>query len=335
MPLISIILPFRDAAATIEQSLESILNQTERDWELVAIDDGSRDGSSEIVGELAGRDDRIRHLRPGRIGLVAALGLGLTEARADLVARMDADDVMRPDRLRAQRAFLDEHPDVALVGCRVALFPPGRIQAGMREYARWQNSCVSPEEIAANIYVESPFAHPSVMFRRAAIVELGGYRDGEFPEDYELWLRMSEAGLRMAKVPEVLLDWREGASRASRNDPRYAREVFDRLRADFLSRDARVRSGREVAYWGAGSKTRRRARLLVDRGVRPMAWIDIDPRKIGTTVDGAAVVAPDWLVREPRPFVLVYVTNHGARDLIAERLDAMGYVIGDDWLAVG
>lgn len=335
MPAVSILLPFRNAAPTIGACLASIRHQRFADYELIAVDDGSADESGAIVAAAAAADPRVRLLSPGRLGLVGALNYGLAAARAPLVARMDADDLMHPDRLGLQRAALDEQPELALIACRVALFPRRAVRAGYREYLRWQNSCLSPADVATNIYVESPFAHPSVMFRRDLVMGLGGYADGPFPEDYELWLRMHHAGLAMAKLPRVLLAWREGEGRASRNDPRYSREAFDVLRARYLAADPRLAQGRPLVYWGAGRRTRLRARHLIERGFAPSAWIDIDPKKIGHVVGGAPVHAPEWLADAPRPFVLVYVTNHGAYDFIAPILRGYGYRPGEDFLFVG
>jgi len=335
-PAISIVLPFRDEAAFLPECLASIRAQTEEDWELVAIDDGSRDQSAEIVARWGDGDPRMRLLRPGRAGLVAALNLGIAEARAPLLARMDADDVIHPGRLQAQREWMDAHPDAALCGTQVELFPPEEVRGGYLEYVRWQNECVEPERIAADIYVESPFAHPSVTARTEVLRAAGGYADGPFPEDYDLWLRLHAAGHQMGKVPRVLLRWRERGARTSRTDPRYARDAFDRLRADYLARDPRLHAGREIVVWGAGRRSRLRARLAMERGIAPVAWIDIDPDKIGHRVWGLPVHPPEWLAgRVPRPFVLVYVNNHGARDLIAARLAEMGYVVGEEWLGVG
>ncbi len=334
-PAISVLLPFHNAAATLPACLASILRQTCTRFEVLAIDDGSHDDSGELVRRGAQADPRIRLLRPGRVGLVTALNLGLAQARAPVIARMDADDLMHPERLQAQYAFLCAHPDLALVASQVALFPAHQIRAGYQAYVRWQNHCLEPAEIAANIYVESPVAHPSVMFRRGVVEELGGYRDGPFPEDYELWLRLHQAGHRMAKLPRTLLWWRERTDRTSRVDPRYAREAFDRLRAHYLARDPLLRGGREVVIWGAGRKTRLRVRHLLAQGVQPSAWIDINPRKIGATIWGLPVHAPTWLARQPRPVVLVYVTTHGARDEVAAALQHWGYQAGVDFLPVG
>lgn len=328
-------MPFRDAEATLPECLESIRRQTFGDYELLAVDDGSQDGSVALVEAAARADARVRLLQPGRVGLVAALNYGLAQARGALLARMDADDLMRPERLAAQRAALEQDPSLALVACQVELFPAEQVREGYREYLRWQNSCITPQQIAGQLYVESPLAHPSVMLRREVLEQLGGYAAGPFPEDYELWLRMHQAGMRMAKLPQVLLDWRERPDRTSRVDPRYAREAFDRLRARFLAQEPRLHSGRALVFWGAGRKTRLRARLLIDQGFCPIAWIDIDPRKIGQRVWGLPVQPPAWLDQRPRPFVLVYVTNHGAREYIDSLLAPLGYRLGEDYLGVG
>jgi hypothetical protein len=206
----------------------------------------------------------------------------------------------------------------------------------MREYLRWQNACVAGDALRDEIYIECPITHPSVMYRRAAVLAAGGYRDGDFPEDYELWLRLVQGGCRMAKIDRCLLDWRQHRASLSRRDPRYSRDAFDRLRADYLASDRRLASGRPLVFWGAGRRTRRRTRHLVAKGVAPCAWIDVDPRKLGNRIEGAPVVAPEWLGEQrPRPFVLAWVASHGARDRIAAALASMGYRRGEDCLAVG
>ncbi len=249
---------------------------------------------------------------------------------------MDADDRMYPQRIEQQLAFMEQHPEITLVASRARLFPEEMIQEGFREYMRWQNACLTPQQIADEIYVESPLVHPTVLFRRQPIVQIGGYREGLFPEDYDLWLRLHQAGHRMAKIDEVLLDWREDPRRVSRTDPRCSREAFDALRARHLARDERFLVRRDdFVIWGAGRKTRKRCSHLLERGFSPRAWIDIDPNKIGNRLYGVPVVSPDWLVQNPRPFVLGYVANHGARDLIAEHLRKMGYERGTDYLMVG
>lgn len=331
--VVTILMPVRDAALTLPACLESVRAQHGVGWRLLAIDDHSRDGSRRILHEAMRSDSRIRVLsNPGR-GIVSALNAGLAATRSEFVARMDADDLMTPDRLAAQHAHMAADTGLAVLGCRVRQFPAAT--EGARHYLEWQNRCCTPADIDAEIYVEAPFAHPSVMFRRAAVVAAGGYRDGDFPEDYELWLRLHARGVRMAKLARTLVYWRDGPQRASRRDPRYRREAFDRLRAQYLERDARFRKHRErFVIWGAGRRTRRRCEHLLQRGYRPRAWIDIDPRKIGNRIDGAWVRAPHWL-EDNTAFVLGYVASHGAREDIARWLESRGRQRGRCYLMVG
>jgi len=335
-PLVSVLLPFRDAADTLEETLSSVRAQTSGNFEVLAVDDHSRDGGDTVVAALAAQDPRFRMLRSPGKGLVPALTFGMAQAQSGLVARMDADDRMHPRRLELQYRYLCEHPEVAVLGSRVRIFPEEALTVGLRSYLEWQNGCVSSPAIANDIYLEAPLAHPSVMFRKATIQAVGGYREGPFPEDYDLWLRLNAAGAVLAKLPQTLLDWRDTPGRSSRQDPRYSREAFDRLRARYLAKDPRlVRKRERLAIWGAGRGTRKRVRHLLDRGYRPSAWIDIDPRKIGNHLDGIPVVSPDWLARGDRPLVLSYVAVHGARGCIECELDRLGYRKGQDYLNVG
>ncbi len=335
-PEINILLPVKNAAVTLQECLQSIANQTRGEFEVIAVNDGSSDATADILHDWWLRDRRFRYIdNPGH-GLVDTLNHGLDHCNCDLVARMDGDDIMYPGRLAAHLQHFYNRADLALSATQVRLFPEEEIQAGYCEYIRWQNQLVSADDINNDIYLESPLAHPSVCLRRSVISQLGGYRQGDFPEDYDLWLRMAHAGFKMEKIPQVLMDWRESDDRTSRVDPRYSRTAFDRLRAHYLARDPRLTAaGKNLVIWGAGRKTRRRADHLIDHGYQPMAWIDIDPRKIGNRLNGIPVVGPEWLQREDKPLVLVYVANHGARELIAGDLELSGYQRGRDYLMVG
>ena len=215
---------------------------------------------------------------------------------------MDADDRMRPDRLARQAALLDARPDISVAGSLVEIFAEGAVGEGMKVYQAWLNSLVEPGDIAREIFIESPIAHPSAMVRRDELFELGRYRDAGWPEDYDLWLRYHAAGRRFAKVPEVLLYWREHGDRLTRTDPRYSVENFLRVKAHFLvNGPLQDRDG--LIVWGAGQTGRRLTRHIVRMG-RPIdAFVDISPRKIGNRMREAPVIGPDELslYLEPLP----------------------------------
>lgn len=335
-PEVSILLPCRNAQQWLPACIDSIRRQTFERFEVVAVDDHSQDATGGLLQQAARVDNRFRALRSPEPGIVPALNFGLEQSRCELVARMDADDLMHPRRLALQTAYLQQETGVDVVGTRVRGFPEEQLTAGFIEYLKWQNACIAESAISNDIYLESPLAHPSVMFRRTVIRDAGGYLNGAFPEDYELWLRLLHRGIRIGKLPQTLLDWRDYPDRTSRRDPRCSRENFDRLRARYLQRDRRLTSnGRRLAVWGAGRATRQRARHLLQGGIRPIAWVDVDPNKIGNRIDGVPVVDPSWLRQQDKPFVLSYVAVHGARECIDAELHRLGYRKGNDYLHVG
>lgn len=329
---VSVLMPVFNAQDTLAECVDSILSQSLQDFEVIAVDDFSSDDS---VALLQSYDDPRIRIIPGKSkGIVAALNTGMANCQSDYVARMDADDVMHVERLQRQYDVMSNDADITLCATQAKKFPEAIIRAGYIEYMRWQNACLTMQDIQNQIYIESPFAHPSVMFRKHRIIAAGAYKDGEFPEDYELWLRLFHGGHEMMKLDEVLLDWRESDGRLSRTSSRYSDAAFEKLRADYLAKDARLQ-GRRIVFWGAGRKTRQRARHLIDNGISPSAWIDIDVNKIGNVYCDAKTHAPDWLLtHDEKPFILNYVRNHGARGYCRDYLDAAGYVMGEDYLDV-
>ncbi|MCA9668991.1 MAG: glycosyltransferase [Myxococcales bacterium] len=337
-PAVSVLMPVRDAADTVELAVRSVLGQTLGDLELVVVDDGSRDGSVARVCEAAAGDRRVRVIEQPALGLVAALNRAGSEARAPLLARMDADDESLPRRLERQVAAIRAGGEaLAVVSCRVAsLGEP--LGDGWRRYLAWLDSVRSEEDIARELLVESPLAHPSVLMRRAAFERVGGYRDFDGPEDYDLWLRLAAAGYRFCKVDEMLLRWRDSASRLTREDGRYRPEAFLRCKAEYLARATLARGGagfaRPLVIWGAGRAGRLLGRALEAHGVEIEAFIDIDPNKIGRTRRGRPVHSPEALsdVGLAESFVLAAVPVVGARRLIREHLAGIGRRELDDFV---
>ena len=331
-PRVSVLLPVRDAAPTLEDCLGSLAAQTLRDHEVVAVDDGSTDGSGALLARAAERDARVRLLPTEPRGIVAALNEALALARAPLVARMDADDVAHPERLDRQARRLTDDAGVGILGCRVKLVGGGD-NGGMRAYVEWLNALVEHEAIVRDLYVESPLAHPSVMMRTADLRALGGYRAFDGPEDYDLWLRAHARGLRFAKDTSVLLEWRDRADRLTRRDPRYAPARF---RAGTLEARERgpLRARRPVVVWGAGPIGKAWARALAARGHSLAAFVDVDPRKIGRVLHGAPVVALDAVPSLGGALHLGAVGQPGARARSRAAAAALGLADGTDLVAV-
>lgn len=324
MPRVAVLLPARDAAGTARAAAVSILRQGFRDLVLVAVDDGSRDGTGALLDGIARRDRRVRVIHGPGEGIARALNRGLAACDAEVVVRMDADDVAHPRRIERQLAALDADSTLAAVGSRVRLFPRRGVAGGMTRYVAWLNGLVTPELVARDLLVEAPLVHPASAIRRAVLDAAGGWRDGDFPEDYDLWLRLSADGHRLGNVPEVLLDWRESPSRLTRTDGRYALSRHVALKAAWLAAGP-LSDRREVAIWGAGETGRAFARALGRHGVSVVLFLEVDPKKIGRSVAGAPVISYEEASRARGLPLLVAVGAPGARALIRAELARRGF----------
>ena len=259
-PLVSVLLPVRDAEESLGACLESLVDQSFQDWECLAVDDHSSDRSREILDSWAARDRRIIVIDPPEPGgIVGALEAARMCARGTFLARQDADDRSLPSRLAMQVEALRGNPTLAVTGCLT--WTPGVLSDGMLRYLEWMAGCIDPPTCAREIWIESPIAHPTAMMRASALEEIGGYRDLDWPEDYDLWFRLHRAGWGIANLPHVLYEWTDHPGRLSRRSARYAPEAFLRCRMHHMRRWlAESGVARPMVVWGAGRDGRRLAR---------------------------------------------------------------------------
>lgn len=333
-PKVSILIPIYNAESTIRQALVSVQRQTLRDFEVVAIDDGSTDGTGAILRSMAADEPRLRIIGTSHSGIVSALNIGIDECRGKLVARMDADDICHPRRLEMQAGLMDSQPEVSVCSSLVRMFPRSKLSGGLISYEGWMNSLISSEQIARDMFVESPVAHPTAMVRRRELAEIGGYEERGWPEDYDLWLRYHTAGRRFAKVGSGLLFWRHCEERLTFTDGRYSVENFLRAKAHYianaLDRDMRRR---RVVMWGAGQMGRRLCKHLQRENVAVSAVVSVEEDKIGTRMRGVPVVGVDFLEDGQRDKYVIAAVNSGeVREILRARLGSLGFVEGHDFI---
>ena len=309
----SVILPVWNAEKTVVRAAESILAQSFGDLELVIVDDGSTDASRDALETLAASDKRVNLISfEERQGVVMASNFALAHATGEFVARMDADDVAHPDKLKKQIALMRERPELDVASCGV------RVEGcteGFQRYIDWSNGLVQSGQIARERFIESPVVNPTALFRGEILRAFGGYRDVEWAEDYDLYLMLLDAGMAIAKVPEILFDWNDGESRLTRTDGRYSQDNFLRAKAHFLGRMPTVRK-HGALICGAGPIGKRIGRFLRDNeGVNVHSFFEVNPRRIGKTIGGIPVLAQEEMKRD-EAVLLSAVGLEGARDLI-------------------
>jgi glycosyltransferase involved in cell wall biosynthesis len=208
IPTISVLLPVFNAEIYLQAAMESVLSQTFEDFELLALDDGSTDGSLRILKSYAAKDDRIRIISRENKGLVETLNELISEAKGQYLARMDADDICMPQRFEKQVAFMDAHPDHVVVGTRLLLID----EEGLPLATMINNFTHEEIDCALLKGVGLTLCHPSTMIRKPEVLAVGGYSvEKQFAQDCDLWLRLAEKG-KLANLPDVLIKYRQHLS---------------------------------------------------------------------------------------------------------------------------
>lgn len=335
--MVSVVLPVKDAADTLDEAVASVVAQEFGDWELLVVDNGSSDGSADFARDWAARDARIRALEAAGT-IVDALRAGVAAGRGEWIARMDADDIAHPQRLGSQLEWLAQRPGLAACGTAVEIRRRDRAGgwqpalAGFGRYAGWIASLDEPEKLARERFIESPLVHPSVMMRRAALDEAGGYREppGGWAEDYDLWLRMLERGMAIENLPRPLLTWVDGDRRLTRRDGRYSQERFLAAKAHFMARLPNAAEG----FWLAGGGPIRKGlgRFLVAEGARLHGVFDVSPRRIGESWRGLPVLDAAELDHGRHGGILLGAVGlPGARENLRGLATRAGYAEGVDF----
>lgn len=328
-PLVSVVMPVHNGGEFLQQAVSSILSQSFKSLELILVNDHSTDSA---VLSLDKSDPRLKAFDSKGFGIVNACNTGFSHCLGRFIARMDADDISLPERLEHQLNYLGKHPAIDIAGCCVEIFSDNGIRGGLKRYQNWLNSVREPAQIRNQIFIESPLPNPGVMFRRPALKKLRGYRNNEWPEDYDLFLRADAANMRMGKPEPVLLRWREHNTRLTHTDPLYRREKFMRAKTHFLVRH-RLKA-QSVVIWGAGPTGRLMHDLIIKEGGKVKGFIEVHPRRIGGQKRGLPIWSMEKVETLGTEMLLVAVGAAGAREEIATFLDRHQKIEGQDYLFV-
>ena len=265
---VSIVMPVKRVDKYVTIAIDSILAQQDVDIELLIIGAPEALNTDNALAALLDKhyknDSRVTLVARNKPGIVNALNTGLVHASGSFIARMDADDIAAPERLRTQLELAQTQSENTLISACVELFSDDHpVQAGNRYYQTWLNQLCTPSAIRTSCFIESPMPHPAWFAHKSVWSAIGNYADGDFPEDYDFVLRAWLAGIPMAKPAQTLLQWREHPQRLTRTDSRYRREAFIQLKASALSStEAGLSLDKGRAVWIAG--TGRNARYWHD-----------------------------------------------------------------------
>ncbi len=329
MPKISVILPFFNSEKTIERAILSIINQSFTDFECILIDNNSTDKSREIAIELTKNDNRFIITEEETQGVVYASNKGSTLAKGEYIARMDADDECYKERLSLQSKFLNKHTEYSVVSGMIEYV--GNNSSGFAKYVQWVNSVDTYEKIILKRFIESPIINPSAMWRKEIAQQYGMYNASDLPEDYELWLRWLDMGVKIGKVKEKIIKWYDSPTRLTRTDIRYSNDAFYKTKspfiADYIKKNKR---DHKIAIWGASRISRRRAELLTEYGIESCCYIDITQKR---KLEKQILFYKD-IPKAGQIFILVYVRQQRIRKQIEEYLNSINYIEGIDYLLV-
>lgn len=323
---VSWLIPVRNGGHLLQPAVRSALEECEAGDEVLVVDDGSSDGAVEALE----KDSRLRCLHQPPKGIVAALEYGRKQALGELIARLDSDDVSLPGRIQRQKQLLASNPRTAAVGGRARIHRDGgEVSTGMQRYVDWLNGL---QDLHSQRLIESPLFHPAATFRASAVEEVGGYRHGDFPEDYDLWLRLVAGGWNLENIPQDVVSIRDHDARLTRTDSRYSQAAFRRAKQSHLQ-DTLLSRPRNLAVWGAGRTARPWIRWLIENGHTLSAVIDIGP---GVSRQGVPIHPPSALPGLEFELLFVAVGIPQARQEIREQLRRVrpDLVEGKNWWAV-
>ena len=320
------LIPVHNGGSWLAEAVASAYAECGPSDEVVVVDDGSTDNA---VAQLQSRA-RLRVIHKSRSGLVAALEAGRAACLGTYIARLDADDRALSGRMACQLTALERDQTLAAVGGKARLFiDEGKVPEGMAKYVAWVNGLEDPHR---ELLVESPMLHPAVTFRASAVEAIGGYRTGDMPEDYDLWLRLVLAGYRIDNVRETVVEIRDHRERLTRTDSRYRLVAFDRCRRHFLKARVLPHPTR-VVLWAGRRGGRPWLRWLQQQGHALPAVIDITQSTVRAEVP---VMPPAALQHLDFDRLVVSVGTRGAREDIRADITRVRpeLIEGQDWWAL-
>ncbi|WP_250435825.1 glycosyltransferase family 2 protein [Hanstruepera flava] len=327
--LITILTPFKNTADFLPACIESIQNQSYKNWELLIIDDGSTDNSFDIVNTYSKLDNRIKLYRNSGHGIIDALQFAFSKSNGNYITRMDSDDIMTPNKLETLINSLVSHGKKHVAVGLVKYFSEQGISNGYFKYEKWLNTLTSQGKNYSEIYKECVIPSPCWMVHRTDLIACDAFNPNRYPEDYDLTFRFYQHNLKCIPCDAVLHHWRDYSSRTSRTHEHYAQNYFLDIKLHyFLKLD--FDDSRPLTVWGAGFKGKTIAKKLVESNI-PFHWICDNPKKIGKDIYDQTLKSFEFLNELKRPQSIVTVANSKAQNEIKAYFDTQSMLPMQDY----
>ncbi|CAM4340737.1 glycosyltransferase family 2 protein [Zobellia roscoffensis] len=283
-PLVSILIPFKDTESFINQCLTSIVSQSYENWQVLAVNDGSTDGSRNLVHAFAKNDSRIQLIDNEGNGIIEALRTAYKHSNGQFITRMDSDDIMTPEKLEIMVKSLLEHGKGHLAIGQVRYFSHRGISNGYERYEKWLNALTQTGDNYTEIYKECVIPSPCWMVHREDLDLCGAFTPNLYPEDYDLAFRFYENGLKCIACFKLLHMWRDYDTRTSRTSEHYAQNYFLDIKLRYFLKLDYI-PNRPLAVWGAGAKGKEIIKSLQEQNI-DFYWVCDNPKKIGKHIYG-------------------------------------------------
>lgn len=329
-PIVSIVMPMKNAALYIEACITSIIDQSYEHWVLLVVNDHSTDDSATLVSSFAQSDPRIRLCDNTGEGIISALQTGYAQTSGEFVTRMDADDLMPRMKLAQMVAELLHHGTGHIATGHVHYFKENdTLGNGYRKYQNWLNKLTTLGNSWKEIYKECVIPSPCWMVYSADFEALGGFHSDIYPEDYDLCFRFYQYGLTCIPTKDIRHHWRDHGDRASRNDPNYSDNRFLDIKCHyFLELD--YDPSKTLVIWGAGKKGKAIAKYFIDQGIQ-IRWLCDNPKKIGKDIYGVTLEDSQRCGTIAEAQIVIAVANPDEQNKINKMLEQMTLQSGQDY----
>ena len=328
-PLVSILIPFKNTEAFLQECLDSILNQQYSRWEVLAIDDASSDNSWGIVQNYTDKDQRFKLLKNEGKGIIEALRTAYTHCNGDLITRMDSDDIMTPDKLIAMVKLLLENGKGHVAVGQVRYFSHRGISNGYARYEAWLNTLTGKGSNFTEIYKECVIPSPCWMVFKEDLDNCGAFEPNRYPEDYDLTFRFYEQQLKCIPYDKILHFWRDYDTRTSRTSEHYATNYFLDIKLHYFLK-LEYDPSRPLVIWGAGNKGKTIAKSLLEREI-DFTWICDNPNKINKNIYGKKLGHYRILKDLPDSQNIITVANEKEQELIKSFFESLNKLPMDDY----